>query len=665
MKNTVVYHVFAAFIMAVLMLTGCSGDEYFYDRQPKAKKPTWTLSTAATLGESVATRALASNSGGLTATWELGEKVYVSLYGEEIGVLTPSSGGASTVLTGEVSGDSFEEGDVLEMIFPKQAMDYTGQVGTLADIAQNYDFSKATVEVTETDDDYKLVSTSNANFASQQAICKFTFKDSQGRNFKLDNLIISTAEGKLVKSATGSTVSYGQLEFAFAKQLANQTVALRNDYTDAKDTYTFISTKDGILYRGTKKANLVNGKYYETSVTMTAATTDLSMVDCAGNVRENRWTANCYMIHTAGDYSLPLVYGNAIKDGATNSDAYTSGGVTSYGVAQTFTNHTGAEVVSPWIKDNGITVGSASLLWQDAPGLVTALYISGDYLVLTVGKDAAEQEGNAVVAVKDMEGDIVWSWHIWVTKQTFEELTSIEGDRHTYRVAPVNLGWVGNKSSGVCTYYQWGRKDAFITAERTQSQTTKTVYDINGNIITGLTYEANDNATIADNIKHPTIFYNCKRYTYTGAQGTPNNPGYYNMWDAKNANNGTNGNASDHLTTTKTIYDPCPPGFCVPAAYCLWFIYHYGGTNFNVDGNGRTWYRGYAGGKTFLPYMGYRNQNDAALRDVAFSSGFYWTALPSGSDKGYCLYFGSSSVSLNSNAQAYGYPIRAVVEEYP
>ncbi len=35
-------------------------------------------------------------------------------------------------------------------------------------------------------------------------------------------------------------------------------------------------------------------------------------------------TANCYIINAPGRYSLPLVYGNAIKNGATNSSAYIS-----------------------------------------------------------------------------------------------------------------------------------------------------------------------------------------------------------------------------------------------------------------------------------------------------------------------------------------------------
>ena len=41
-----------------------------------------------------------------------------------------------------------------------------------------------------------------------------------------------------------------------------------------------------------------------------------------GNTVEN--TANCYVVNAPGYYSLPLVYGNAIKNSATNASAYTS-----------------------------------------------------------------------------------------------------------------------------------------------------------------------------------------------------------------------------------------------------------------------------------------------------------------------------------------------------
>ena len=72
-----------------------------------------------------------------------------------------------------------------------------------------------------------------------------------------------------------------------------------------------------------------------------SSTNDLSMLDCAGNERtDGQWTANCYMVHTAGDYKLPLVYGNAIKAGETNAAAYT--GVTGNSKATaTFPRHDG------------------------------------------------------------------------------------------------------------------------------------------------------------------------------------------------------------------------------------------------------------------------------------------------------------------------------------
>ena len=73
---------------------------------------------------------------------------------------------------------------------------------------------------------------------------------------------------------------------------------------------------------------------------------DLSMVDCAGNERQSQWTANCYMVHTAGKYRLPLVYGNAIKNGEANTAAYT--GTFNYKCTQTFPNHEGNAINAPW-----------------------------------------------------------------------------------------------------------------------------------------------------------------------------------------------------------------------------------------------------------------------------------------------------------------------------
>ena len=264
-------------------------------------------------------------------------------------------------------------------------------------------------------------------------------------------------------------------------------------------TYTS-STVDESKTLSASKASFTAGETYSKSIVY-GGHKDLSMLDNAGNERASRWTANCYMVHMGGNYKLPLVYGNAIKNGTANASAYT--GIENENTTLTFPNHAGNAITKPWIKDHGITVTSAELLWQDAKGLIQEVGISGDYLTMSVGKDATEQEGNALVAAKTSDGTIVWSWHIWVTKQTFVEgdLNSVTTTNDTsvgtkgvdwqiYKVAPVNLGWVGEPvSRGYCTFYQCGRKDPLIP--------NHTVYNISNEEVAGFTFISSTTATIA------------------------------------------------------------------------------------------------------------------------------------------------------------------------
>ena len=428
--------------------------------------------------------------------------------------------------------------------------------------------------------------------------------------------------------------------------------------------------------------------------------TDLSLVDCAGNANANgRTTANCYMVHTAGDYRLPLVYGNAIKNGAANSAAYT-GPSSGTNITQTFPNHEGNAINAPWITKStdgsgvdqgmGISVASAQLLWQDAPGLVTEVGISGDYLTLTVGKDATEQEGNAVVAAKTADGTIVWSWHIWVTRQTFAaaDLTTVATGSHDYQLTPVNVGWVGTPfGKGYSPYYQWGRKDAFIPADITvvdmeQPEETPTntgsdsgsssggqvhvvvdvtidpigtiyytnnhsVYDINGTAVTtGFALDNSTSATIADNIKSPTMF----RYK---ANNT-----YCNMW---NAQTGSGDNVA--TATVKTVYDPCPPGFCVPTDNLYKYVVSVGISDFGWNDDRKGFILKTSTAKVLFPALGKREDAEKA-EDVDIDT-YYWSATGNNSSKtAKALYIHRVSERHHSSlTRVNGLPVRAVAEE--
>lgn len=120
---------------------------------------------------------------------------------------------------------------------------------------------------------------------------------------------------------------------------------------------------------------------------------------------------------------------------------------------------------------------SASLYWEDVPGIVQAVSImpgsSPEDSLIKVDINKNKGKGNAVIAFK-VDNIIYWSWHIWITdnpengvkySQGFE--TDINGNLIEIEYMDRNLGastasFLDNnwqKSGGLL--YEWGRKDPF------------------------------------------------------------------------------------------------------------------------------------------------------------------------------------------------------------
>ena len=71
------------------------------------------------------------------------------------------------------------------------------------------------------------------------------------------------------------------------------------------------------------------------------------------------------------------------------------------------------------------------------------------------------KEGNAVIAARDSNGKILWSWHIWLTDQPIECIYANNAGVMMDR----NLGATSSEEGDVCALgllYQWGRKDPFL-----------------------------------------------------------------------------------------------------------------------------------------------------------------------------------------------------------
>lgn len=202
-------------------------------------------------------------------------------------------------------------------------------------------------------------------------------------------------------------------------------------------------------------------------------------------------------------------------------------------------------------------------------------------------------------------------------------------------MTPVNLGWVANTTSapwGTNTFYQWGRKDPFPATGSASS------------------VSSND-ATIADNILNPTTFYSVDE--------RPNISTAYNLWDAKQT-----GVGNIATPTVKTVYDPCPPGFCVPTSYLYNYIANAPSADFRWHGTNKGGYLYDVSPKLFFPAAGQRSV-DGNFWGVA-DHGYYWSAsaayyrneshfLSFNSTPGHCLW--------DAGYRANGFPVRAVVEE--
>lgn len=220
-------------------------------------------------------------------------------------------------------------------------------------------------------------------------------------------------------------------------------------------------------------------------------------------------TANCYVIDAPGHYTFPTVYGNSMKNGEANPQAYglQSTDFSNAPQGTSFVDYLDRQIMSPLIQYN-TKLSRAALIWEDVDGMVKDVKLTqrGDYVEFNINREKIDQ-GNAVIAVFDEQDLIVWSWHIWVTDEDIS--ATVPTGYGNYKAMPVNLGWKstskahtvrgrdiyllfaqgenddemidyqteiritqrsnyledeGKNHKGSSPYYQWGRKDPLLGA---------------------------------------------------------------------------------------------------------------------------------------------------------------------------------------------------------
>ena len=339
-------------------------------------------------------------------------------------------------------------------------------------------------------------------------------------------------------------------------------------------------------------------------------------------------------------------------------------------------------------------MNDAKVVWADEAGLVqfgaTKIVHDANYNAFVQFEVPAAniKNGNAVIAVMK-NGTVVWSWHLWFTHEdALNTITCTNYQDKNYRFTEETLGWKyttwigtnyisprsikvkvrqtkgqidpatraegivtitqkpGSVSQlGTTTLYQWGRKDAFPGTD--------------DNLVGTFNRDAGDNMSIPNGIQHPENFY-------TRGSSWENNPptGYawYNLWASNNTVTGHNDNY-----VVKTIYDPCPVGFKVPASNAFT-----GFVSGGVDGgdpNG-TWHDGwYFNNKLtnptttiFFPTSGSRSLVDGVFYTLN-NECVYWTAIPDATPNSCALDLSEYVVyPLSFLYRSYGYSVRPVAD---
>lgn len=286
-------------------------------------------------------------------------------------------------------------------------------------------------------------------------------------------------------------------------------------------------------------------------------------------------------------------------------------------------------ITQPTLDDSGFSDISFTVNTAKPANCVIALKGRLCDIVTTKAYDSGGNEitsltKTTVTTASPAQEDVLWTWHIWMTDEVYPnqtatkvgladgavtndatqrsaltktmdelypsyyngskivQLSNYEGTSTS--MLPVNLGWVPDNDAfglyqqrdtwveiqlkdatnqkvhfhihqdakpdlitGTSTMYQWGRPTA-LPMVKTMADATRTVYDKSGTDITAsfgvLTPASGNNTTnhIPEAIKNPTkmIHKSADHWWYDG-----NNHLYWN--------------------TAKTLYDPCPPGFQVPA----------------------------------------------------------------------------------------------------
>mgnify|MGYP007082443585 CR=1 FL=1 len=256
-----------------------------------------------------------------------------------------------------------------------------------------------------------------------------------------------------------------------------------------------------------------NGKPWSaTTPTLTAVQAPVTAIDLSRD-----GTANCYIVSEAGDYMFDAaVRGNGSGDNA-------------------------AIALADGMKADWLWVTKG--LEQE----ISAVSLdAGKGRIFFTAAGAAK--GNAVIALADAAGEIVWSWHLWFTPEP--RMVTYANGRVLLDRSLGAVGTTPGSAEAYGLYYQWGRKDPFIgpsTYKISSGQGAAMYNDSGSRTYVTMVASSAETGTMDYAVKHPLAFV-------TGVAESNNDW----LWSKSDA-----GWSSDGDAGAKSVNDPCPYGWRV------------------------------------------------------------------------------------------------------
>lgn len=346
------------------------------------------------------------------------------------------------------------------------------------------------------------------------------------------------------------------------------------------------------------------------------------------------------------------------------------GSANCYVVAKDVAANAGKVFKFPHVRGNSATsvgqVADVVVLWSTknnntAPGvneIIKAVDYDATYVYFEMPNPIVA--GNAVIAAKNVIGEILWSWHIWVPSTSFSS--------STYGVSSVpmmdrNLGALviadGDADTDIALescglFYQWGRKDPFPGPGSLPNDYTTSA------AVSG-TVDTRPATSSAEIYKYPNSFVE------TGPESESTKD-----W------------STDHLSSLwggeKNENDPCPPGWKLPI-----FSGSEAGDIWNTSTDPKTTLPGYAlntthhwlkvgvayddlkpttTGYTYFPLAGYRTQDNS---DYAYAGkrALIWQAYGESGVYAKCLYSDGGFVGYRTERKGRAGNVRCVLIPEP